>query len=600
MKFIKKKWKQLAEYMNSRGLQFVISVSFTLVALVGMVFIGGFLLQSYGNATEEMVRNDSRQLIDQVEINLNNYLRSMMRISDAMYYNVIKKVDLGQDNISQELNLLYESNKDNLVSVACFDEEGSLLGAAPVGTLKKNVDLGSQKWFTSAENQMENLHFSELHVENIFENSSGRYYWVVSLSRGVELTNRGRMSGGILLVDMNFSGIRQLFTKVNSQGLGYVYLINSDGDIIYHPKQNLIFSSMMKENNKTASQYDDGVYDETFQGEDRTVIVKTVGYTGWKIVSVTPKKIFYQNANRTRIVAGIMLLLSIFLMIFANQFVAVRVARPMKKLEDSLKGIGVDKEPEIYIGGPPEIQHLGKTILSMVEQLRKLTDDIVKEQEEKRKSELDALQSQINPHFLYNTLDSIMWMVESEQYEDAVAMVQALGKLFRISLSRGKNIITVGEELQHARSYLDIQKYRYKNKFISYFEIEEDIEKYKTIKLILQPLIENAIYYGMEYMDGDGEIYIRAYTRENDLYFEVEDNGLGMREEQVAGLLTEEPKVRSKGSGIGLRNVHQRIQLYFGETYGLQIESEPDEGTIIRIHLPKTENVVSEAGGDKR
>ena len=599
MKFIKKKWKQLAEYVNSRGLQFVISVSFTLVALVGMVFIGGFLLQSYGNATEEMVRKDSRQLIDQVEINLNNYLRSMMRISDAMYYNVIKKVDLGQDNISQELNLLYESNKDNLVSVACFDEEGSLLGAAPVGTLKKNVDLGSQKWFTSAENQMENLHFSELHVENIFENSSGRYYWVVSLSRGVELTNRGRMSGGILLVDMNFSGIRQLFTKVNSQGLGYVYLINSDGDIIYHPKQNLIFSSMMKENNKTASQYDDGVYDETFQGEDRTVIVKTVGYTGWKIVSVTPKKIFYQNANRTRIVAGIMLSLSIFLMIFANQFVAVRVARPMKKLEDSLKGIGVDKEPEIYIGGPPEIQHLGKTILSMVEQLRKLTDDIVKEQEEKRKSELDALQSQINPHFLYNTLDSIMWMVESEQYEDAVAMVQALGKLFRISLSRGKNIITVGEELQHARSYLDIQKYRYKNKFISYFEIEEDIEKYKTIKLILQPLIENAIYYGMEYMDGDGEIYIRAYTRENDLYFEVEDNGLGMREEQVAGLLTEEPKVRSKGSGIGLRNVHQRIQLYFGETYGLQIESEPDEGTIIRIHLPKTEDVVSEAGGDK-
>ena len=599
MKFIKKKWKQLAEYMNSRGLQFVISVSFTLVALVGMVFIGGFLLQSYGNATEEMVRKDSRQLIDQVEINLNNYLRSMMRISDAMYDNVIKKVDLGQDNISQELNLLYESNKDNLVSVACFDEEGSLLGAAPVGTLKKNVDLGSQKWFTSAENQMENLHFSELHVENIFENSSGRYYWVVSLSRGVELTNRGRMSGGILLVDMNFSGIRQLFTKVNSQGLGYVYLINSDGDIIYHPKQNLIFSSMMKENNKTASQYDDGVYDETFQGEDRTVIVKTVGYTGWKIVSVTPKKIFYQNANRTRIVAGIMLLLSIFLMIFANQFVAVRVARPMKKLEDSLKGIGVDKDPEIYIGGPPEIQHLGQTILSMVEQLRELTDDIVKEQEEKRKSELDALQSQINPHFLYNTLDSIMWMVESEQYEDAVAMVQALGKLFRISLSRGKNIITVGEELQHAKSYLDIQKYRYKNKFISYFEIEEDIEKYKTIKLILQPLIENAIYYGMEYMDGDGEIYIRAYTRENDLYFEVEDNGLGMREEQVAGLLTEEPKVRSKGSGIGLRNVHQRIQLYFGETYGLQIESEPDEGTIIRIHLPKTEDVVSEAGGDK-
>ena len=227
----------------------------------------------------------------------------------------------------------------------------------------------------------------------------------------------------------------------------------------------------------------------------------------------------------------------------------------------------------------------------MVKQLRQLTDDIVKEQEEKRKSELDALQSQINPHFLYNTLDSIMWMIEAEKYEDAISMVQALSRLFRISLSKGKNIITIGEELQHAKNYLDIQKYRYKNKFTSYFEIEEGIEKYKTIKLIIQPLIENAIYYGMEYMDGDGEIYVRAYTKDSDLFIEVEDNGLGMQKEQVENILTDGTRIRSKGSGIGIRNVHQRIQLYFGTEYGLEILSEPDEGTTVRIHLPKTENV---------
>ena len=166
--------------------------------------------------------------------------------------------------------------------------------------------------------------------------------------------------------------------------------------------------------------------------------------------------------------AVIIIILAVCLMIFANQFVAVRIVKPLKKLENSLKAIGVDQKPEIYIGGSSEIQHLGNTIRSMVDQLRKLTDDIVKEQEEKRKSELDALQSQINPHFLYNTLDSIMWMIESERYQDAVFMVHALGKLFRISLSRGRNIITVGEELQHAGSYLDIQKYRYKNKFTSF------------------------------------------------------------------------------------------------------------------------------------
>lgn len=599
MNYIKNKWNMLLRQVNQRGLQFMISVSFTLVALVGMVFIGVFLFQSYGRAVEEMMLNDKSQIINQVEINLTTYLRSMMRISDAMYYNVIKKVDLQSDDIGQELNLLYEVNKDSLVSIACFSQEGELIGAAPVGNIKKNVDITEQSWFADAEERMENLHFSKLHVQNIFENSNGRYYWVVSLSRGVELTQEGKTSGGILLVDMNFSGIRQIFTEINSRGMGYVYLVNNDGELIYHPKQNLIFSNMLKENNLMASRYDDGVHEERFQGEERTVIVKTVGYTGWKIVSVTPKADLVRDFDSTKIMAVIIIILAVTLMIFANQFVALQIAKPLKKLENSLQGIGVDLRPEIYIGGSPEIQHLGETIRSMVEQLRELTDDIVREQEEKRKSELDALQSQINPHFLYNTLDSIMWMIESERYEEAISMVHALGKLFRISLSKGKNIITVGDELLHARSYLDIQKYRYKNKFTSYFDVEEGIEKYKTIKLIIQPLIENAIYYGMEYMDGEGEIYIRAYTRGNDLFMEVQDNGPGMPREQVEKLLLEDTETRSKGSGIGLRNVHQRIQLYFGWDYGLEIVSEPDEGTTVRIHLPKTEQTASEEGGNR-
>ena len=591
MNYIKEKLRQLGEYFNHKGIQFVIAASFTLVAILGMGFIGVFLYQGYGSAAEDMVLSNSKQVIDQVEINLNTYLRNMMRISDAVYYNVIKNTDLDEESMSQEMNLLYEVYKDNLVGLACFTDTGELISSVPMGNLKENVDVTKQGWFVDAQDKMENLHFSDLHVQNIFENSTNRYYWVISLSRGVELTNSGKMSEGILLVDMDFSEIRQLFAKVNSQNKGYVYLMDSDGKIIYHPRQNLIFSNMIQENNEVAKTYEDGAHRETFEGEDRMVAVKTVGYTGWKIVSVMPMEKFLGDFSRTRTMAVMIIIVAILVMIFANQFVAVRVAKPLRSLEDSLTGIGIDREPQIYIGGPPEIQHLGETIRSMVEQLRQLTDDIVKEQEEKRKSELDALQSQINPHFLYNTLDSIMWMIEAEKYDDAISMVQALSRLFRISLSKGKNIITVGEELQHAKNYLDIQKYRYKNKFTSYFEIEEGIEKYKTIKLIIQPLIENAIYYGMEYMDGDGEIYVRAYTKEQDLFIEVEDNGLGMQKEQVESLLTDGTRIRSKGSGIGIRNVHQRIQLYFGAEYGLEILSEPDEGTMVRIHLPKTENM---------
>ena len=597
MRYLNEKRKKLQRRVGNRSFRFMISMSFTFVALTGMILITAVLLNRYERTLERQVLSDSQKLIGQVEINLNTYLRSMMRSSDAVYYNVIKKVDFDKDDMSRELSLLYEANKDNLVSIACFTRDGELLGAAPVGSLKKNVNITAQSWFEDASDKMENLHFSDLHVQNIFENKSGRYYWVVSLSRGVELTNDGKMSGGILLVDMNFSGIQQLFTEVNNDGKGYVYLIGRDGEIIYHPRQNLIFSNIIQENNQTASTYDEGVHNEEFQGEQRVVVVKTVGYTGWKIVSVVSKESLFSDLNQTRMMALLNLVLAIFLMIFVNQYVAVRITDPLKKLEKSIQGIEMKQQPVVYIGGPPEIQHLGLTIRFMVEELQELTDKMVKEQEEKRKNELDALQSQINPHFLYNTLDSIMWMIESERYEDAVSMVQALGRLLRISLSRGKNVISVGDELQHARSYLAIQKYRYKNKFTSYFEVEPDIEQYKTIKLVIQPLIENAIYYGMEYMDGEGEIHIRAYTREQDLYLEVEDNGPGMPEEQVEHLLTGGEKARQKGSGIGLKNVNQRIQLYFGTQYGLEIESEPDEGTVVRIHIPKT---TEEEAGEQR
>ena len=212
--------------------------------------------------------------------------------------------------------------------------------------------------------------------------------------------------------------------------------------------------------------------------------------------------------------------------------------------------------------------------------------DIVVKQEEKRKSELDALQSQINPHFLYNTLDSIVWMITGERYKDAVFMITQLASLFRISLSRGKTIIKVEDEIQHAQNYMNIQKIRYKNAFQVEFQIEPEILNCCTVKLVVQPLLENAIYYGMEYMDGEGLIIVRGYRKEEDVYLEVQDNGLGMPEEAAAQLLKENDRERKRGSGVGLVNVHNRIKLRFGQQYGLIIESHPDEGMLVRIHIP--------------
>ena len=201
-------------------------------------------------------------------------------------------------------------------------------------------------------------------------------------------------------------------------------------------------------------------------------------------------------------------------------------------------------------------------------------------------SELTFLKNQINPHFLYNTLESITWMIEGERYEDAVFMITQLASLFRISLSRGKTVISVEDELKHARNYMNIQKVRYKNIFEVRFDIDPEILQCCTVKLVVQPLLENAIYYGVECMDGDGEIDVNGYRREDDIYIEVRDNGLGIPENEVEQLLKENNRVHKRGSGVGLLNVHNRIRLRFGEEYGLEIESEPDEGTTVRIHLP--------------
>ena len=233
-----------------------------------------------------------------------------------------------------------------------------------------------------------------------------------------------------------------------------------------------------------------------------------------------------------------------------------------------------------------ELSVLNSSFNQMVEEIGHLVEDIRVEELNLRAAELRVLQEQINPHFLYNTLDIIVWMIENEKQADAVKVVTALARFFRISLSRGKSIIPVRDELEHVRNYLMIQHMRFKNRFTYEIEADEDVMELASVKLILQPLVENAVYHGMEFMDGDGEIRIRVYRDGEDLYMRVSDNGLGMTKEQVEGMFTDKPHVKSgSGSGIGVRNVNERIRLYFGQEYGLSIESELDEGTVVTIHM---------------
>ena len=585
MNFIKNK---IMSYYKKASIQYIISISFTIVAVMGMMVVGGALYLRFSNSTEEMVSKNSQSIIEQVNLNLDSYLRSMMKISDTIYYRVIKKTDLSVQNIDMEMDLIYEANKDYLISITLFSEYGEVIESYPLQQLKKSIDPRENEWFQNAKNRRENLHFSTPHVQNLFYDPNYKYTWVVSLSRAVEINENGKVSSGVLLVDMNFSGIEQICKNVEVSKNGYVYLIDRDGEIIYHPRQQLIYSNLVNENNYEAAKYEDGNHIEKFQGNKRLVTVKTVGYTGWKLVAISPMSDITADYYGFRVFAIFIMFFAIFILISINMFVSSRIANPIKALENAVndfeEGVVNLNIPE---NGSYEVQHLAKAIKSMVKQMNLLMENVMKEQEAKRKSELNALQAQINPHFLYNTLDSIIWMIENENYNGSIIMVTALARFFRISLSKGKNVITVRDELEHARNYLTIQNIRYKNKFTYNIESEEDVLNLTSIKLIVQPLIENAIYHGMEYMSGEGEILVKAYKNEGDLYIDIIDNGLGMPQEVADKLLISKiSSQQRKGSGIGLRNVHERIKLYFGENYGLEIYSEPDEGTTIRIHMP--------------
>lgn len=574
--------------LQKASIRYIIFIYFTLTALAASIFIGISLYSRLSGQMSATIREENQILINQITRSMEDYLRTVMKLSDSLYYGVVKNADLASGSIGSEMTLLYDNNKDNVENIALLSKEGKLLEAVPAARLKTNVDVTGENWFTSTLEKTENMHFSTPHVQYIFDGSENQYRWVISLSRAVEITQGPSTDQGVLLIDIRYSSLEQLFDGVNLGNGGYVYLISSSGEIIYHPQAQLIDSGIVRENNLEVSGLRDGNYRQTVDGEERTVTVKTVGYTGWKVVGVTPLDGVSLNNIKTKLLVVFMIAFVLFIMTIINSYISTRITDPIKELEKSVNEIEAGNlETEVRSGGSYEIQHLGNSIQNMARQIRRLMDDIVAEHESKRKSEFDTLQAQINPHFLYNTLDIIVWMIENENLTDAVRVVTALARFFRISLSRGKSIITVRDELEHVRNYLMIQHMRYKNKFTYTVDAEDEVLDLASLKLILQPLVENAIYHGMEFMDGDGEIRIRAWRQDKDLFMSVSDNGLGMTREQVKRLFGDTDHVPSgRGSGIGVMNVHQRIRLYFGNGYGLEIQSEPDEGTTVTARLP--------------
>ena len=583
-------------WFQFKSIRSSIAAAFSCLILVSVGITSFISYRLSADAVEKNSQAYLSEIMKQVGANIQSYFTNMENIStlaltnkDIKYFIsntvFISEADrrIYEKRISDMFQSILYTRKD-IASIMVFGYNGKFVSDRRSTSLNPHARPEEQLWYKQAKQEGGKPVVSSSHVQHVIQNE---YRWVVSLSRELKSTD-GIAGEGIFLVDLNLSVISEICSQVNLGKRGYVFIVDSGGNIVYHPQQQLIYSNLKSELIDKAMHTDSFV---TYDGDESRIYSVHDTKFGWKIVGVAYTDELVTNKHT---IQSSFLLLAVFglaITLLLSFVLSHRFSKPIRNLQDKMKQVekgNFDIRAEIEQEN--EIGQLGRTFNLMVGHTKELMSEIIKNEETKRKSELKVLQSQINPHFLYNTLDSIIWMAEGKKHEEVVLMTSALAKLFRASINKSDELVPVFIEIEHIRSYLLIQKMRYKEKLDYRIDVSKDIMACKTIKILLQPFVENAIYHGIKNKPGCGLITISGGEKDGKLVFTVEDNGLGMTPEQLRHILV--PKTgtkRGKGAGVGIANVHERIQLYFGTSYGVSFESEPEKGTRVTLTIPKSE-----------
>ena len=563
--------------MSKNNVQTGLRITTILVAMVvGVVAITlccflALFLNRYQEAMVQNARTTSVQAVSQVSTTVSNYLSDMRQAMELVEQSMSET-----DESRDELLSAFLEFRPDVVAVTSYSHDGQLLQCwspdrEPKDNILQNLSFDLEKAQAS-----QGPYMSAPHVESIFE---GYYPWVVTMTS--RLPQDG--SAAWVSLDLSFSSISSYINNVSIGQRGYCFLMDGDGNMVYHPQQQLLYSGLKSEDTAKLSRLEDGTW------ANDTVIYSLTSVEGsdWRVVGVSYVDELV-NRNVSEMVHLSLLIAAMVLLaaLFTSWLLSRLLSRPLRSLESAMEDFESDADHFDYypVGGTREVQELSCSFGHMVMRIQQLMNTVREEEVNLRKTELKALQAQINPHFLYNTLDSIAWMCEQGRNADAVKMVHALARLFRISISKGHELIPISREIEHAESYLQIQKYRYKNQFTYHFHVDPDCLHYLCNKITLQPIIENAINHGLDLLVDEGRIDVYVQQDGDDIVFRVEDNGVGMSQEQIVAILEHGPKERT---GIGIRNVNDRLQIYFGKEYGLTITSKLDVGTCVEIRMPK-------------
>ena len=585
-----------------------LSQTAVLIIVTMCIMVTVFYMVFHSRAFNERGNYEEENLVN-MEAYLNSYLEEVDSIAKNVNYNyylqdyletVIKEEDdyvdsgIGKNMRSYEMSSHAFSDtllsRADISSIMIFGKKKMLLNRSMYTYQKVALDYSKLDWYAKAVAKPQDAIITGPNRHSFFDTDDE----VISLSREVQSYENGTFRG-VILINLNMNKITEICNSFQEKQENFICIINDKGELVYEQQNGRErFAFDEKENrqelNTALGKTKESCFRLNYRGEKYLVTRTDMKTTGWTLVSMVPYK---SVMAETMAISGVMILavaITLIVTLLLLNRILTGVVKPLKKLEKYMVQVNPDNmDQRMEILTDDEIGHLSMKFNQMMDRIRNLKEQVIEEQEDKRKYELQALQAQINPHFLYNTLDSIIWMAETND-SNIVAMTEALAKLFRISLNKGNEEISLERELEHVKNYLIIQSMRYADKFTYEISAEPGVERCRTIKLILQPIVENCIYHGIKKKRGTGKITIRAYRREQNLIIEVSDDGCGMPEEICRKILSDEIESEDiSGSGIGVKNVNERIQLRFGKKYGLSYSSEEGVGTTVTYVLPYNE-----------
>ena len=576
-----------------KSIQSTMLVSFSaLMVLAMLVFMVIAMRYTSGTIYENSI-NYMSQIIQQVNYDIDTYIEYMENISSV----IAKSSDVPRylfdqnqteaereaekERILTQFQTIMES-RDDIYNVAAVAKNGRYIINQGDDELTGYVDIESLDWYQAAMESKSGIAVSSSHVQNAIQSS---YKWVITLSRALVNNQTGEREG-LFFVDLNYSAISDLCNNNSIEEKGYIFVLDAEGNIVYHPKQQLMYGGLKTENIDAIMECreDSLIIDEG--GDSKLYTMSKSKRTGWTVVGAVYTSELLKNNEQAQmwylLVASILLLAVIGI----SSIISREITKPIRSLRDSMRKVQNGQfDTHVEVITENEIGSLGRSFNLMTSEIQALMEQNVYEQKQKRKSELKALQAQINPHFLYNTLDSIIWMSEAGENDEAVEMTSALARLLRQSISNDKEEVELEKEIEYVKNYLTIQKMRYKDKLEFFIYVDPRVAHVPIIKLVLQPLVENAIYHGIKYKETKGNLKIYARPVDGRVEIVVADDGIGMDEDVMEHIFDEHRK-EQKRNGVGVPNVQKRLKLQYGSEYGIRYESVKGAGTKAVITIP--------------